>query len=425
MTKKRKLFYWFIFFANFAVSQSLELSVQNMDSLLIDDYSVYVNSHYSGKSKGYFHEIYPKLFDTIVVEKNGVYSDPLIVKDEKLNNYRFTLFSNINQIEEIIVVNKKYSEIAGRKNEHIIDYLSIPEDETIILLKLIKNNYYIEKQSYDDTIEVKLSINPIQLFRDIFGNSHLITKDTAYQIWFQNEFSIVAKISRKLFDLKIAPLVLKTENAVFYENFINNNKCYILSKTNSENTLTTIIKVTDKIGHKVANSEYRTILATYNNEIPIERNLIKNGLWEGDLVQLAETNELTIMITWYLNISAKKIPCASYALFDKIITVDLFNNIIYKIDFKGNTIKKTPLKNENNNNEKLIHDFLFDAIYLLKSNKNNLQLSRIDVENGELLVVGIIEKNNIENIKVYGESIFFLQKNEFGFAKLFKMKMIK
>jgi hypothetical protein len=50
-------------------------------------------------------------------------------------------------------------------------------------------------------------------------------------------------------------------------------------------------------------------------------------------------------------------------------------------------------------------------------------LSKIDIENGEHLVVGTIEINNIENIKVYGKSIYFLQKNEFGFAKLVKMKM--
>ena len=413
----------FLAFCHLAHNQTIELSVQNTDSLLIDDFTVYINSNYSGESKGFYYEIYPKLYDTIVVEKNGIYSEPLIVTADKLINYRFTLFSNVNQIEEVIVVNKKYTAITGKKNEHIIDYLLIPEKETIILLKLIKNNYYIEKQSEDDTIEVQLAIHPIQLFRDVFGNNHLITKDTAYQIWFQNVFSIVSKVPSKLFDLKIAPLVLKTENAVYYENYINDNKCYILSKTNSENTLTTIIKITDQIGYNVANSEYRTIITTYNNEVPIERNLIKNGLWEGDLVHLAATNELTTMITWYLNISAKKIPCTSYSLLDKIITIDLLNNIIYKTDFKGSTIKKTPLKNEKNYNVKIIHDCIFDAVYLLKSDNNNLQLSRIDIENGELLVVGTIEKNNVENIKVYGKSIYFLLKNEFGFAKLVKMKM--
>jgi hypothetical protein len=92
-----------------------------------------------------------------------------------------------------------------------------------------------------------------------------------------------------------------------------------------------------------------------------------------------------------------------------------------RIEQKLNT--NAQLKIVKNNNGKIIHDCYYDAVYLLKSNNNNLQLSKIDVENGELLVVGTIEINNIENIKVYGKSIYFIQKNEFGFAILVKMKM--
>jgi hypothetical protein len=408
------------------ISQIIEIKVRNENNVNVADFSIFLNSHFVVISEGFKYTLKANEFDSIWVKKDNLVTDFYIVENRADTvKVEFNLHPKIKEIEEVTVVYEKYKKVAGETNENVIDYIVFPQDQSILIIKSFKSEYYLELISEINFIEQKLNFKPERLFLDIFGNSHVLSKDSAYQLVMDSSFIFISKISKKLFIDKIQPLVYKSAENIFYENLTLHNKCYLLTMTDTLNHVKVVKKIYDKIGYKVAEQEYNKIISSYFKEVPEERNIILNGIWNGDLINLAESSDLVAMITWYLNISNNEIACSSFGQINDITTVNLMEKSLTKYNHNGVFINEIPLKVENLKNEKLIYDFFYDKIYLFGAQNNSKILFIIDDKIGE--AIPIVKLNNIQpdKIKVLDNKVYFLIKNKAGFSKLFFANFIQ
>ena len=171
------------------ISQIIEIKVRDDSNANLSDYSIYLNSQFVGISEGYKYVLKVNNLDSIWIEKNNLITDIYIIQLKKDTiKVELNLHPKPQEIEEVKVIYEKYKKISGRNNENVLDYLVFPENQSILIIKSLKSNYYLEFISGKNFFEHKLDFKPERLFLDIFGNSHVLSKDTAYQLVIENQF---------------------------------------------------------------------------------------------------------------------------------------------------------------------------------------------------------------------------------------------
>jgi hypothetical protein len=262
-----------------AFSQVLEIQVQDENNLPLDNYTIYKNSIEVGNSKTLVFRLNCKINDKISISHLGNNSEELIFNfSGDTVRYLFTTISRVKNFDEVKVSYSKYKLISDKRNENVLDFLVFPEKDSMLILKSIRNKYFLESKSINGSIEFELKFKPDKLFLDIFGNSHIVANDTVYQIWFDKMLKFTDKITRKIFNTKILPLVARSKNFIFYEYFNLHNKNYKLTATDSLNKIYDVNTIKDEIGERVASIDYNLIINQYNLIVPPELNIIQNGL---------------------------------------------------------------------------------------------------------------------------------------------------
>lgn len=391
----------------------------------LKNFSVYKNSSFIGRSTDYLYLLTCKQNDTIQIKQEHLISDLLIMEyfTDTLH-YQFTLQPRLQEIEDIKVSNQKNKAFAGDLNDNILDFLYLPDQQTFLLLKSNKGAYYLEQKTNVLSRNFPLDFKPQALFLDIFGNTHIVAKDAAYQIWIEDSLKYVSITPKILFDSKIKPLIHKNLELIFYENFTQHNQCYILSKTDRSNNVFVVSKSFDTVAFNVANDEYNEVIKLYNQQTPPIDNVISNGTWDGRLEMLGENSDILNQIIWYKNIRSKPIDCYSFGMIDNIVLVNFFYEQIEKYTFNGALIETVKLAPAQIQNKELIYDYFFDAIYVFgRDEKNTQTIYRINTKSGAFEFVSSMKGKQHEMIKIVGNDIFYLERNEAGFRKLYKVQM--
>jgi hypothetical protein len=216
----------------------------------LKNFSVYKNSNYIGRSSDYTYLLKCEQNDTIRIKHEGLISDMLIIDYFKDTlRYQFILQPKLQEIEDIRVSNKNEKAFIGYLNDNILDFLYFPDQKTFLILKSNKGTYYLDQITDFSSKSYSLDFKPQSLFLDIFGNTHIIAKDSSYQIWIDDSLNYISIISRNLFDAKIKPLIYKNSELVFYENYAQHNQCYVLSKTDQSNNVYVVSQTLDKVAY--------------------------------------------------------------------------------------------------------------------------------------------------------------------------------
>ena len=418
----------FTFFLTFlfqiTFSQILVISVKDDQNNIIKDYSVFKNSKFIEKSSEYVYYLNCKKSDTIKIAKGEFRSESFINSSSSDTIlHTFILLPRTQEIEEILLSYEKYSKIAGEKNENILDFIYYPEKDLLLLLKSYKGNYFIEKKTDFGSTNHLLHFKPDYLFLDALGNTHIVTKDTTYQIWFHDSLTYVSKLPSSLFNSKLKPLISKNSKFLFYENFTEHNQCYILSKTDKENQVSIISKYFDEVSANIAKEDYNEIINLYNKETTPTNNIILNGEWDGSLISLGETWPLIQKIGWYLQVRSQPIQCSSFGMMNYLVLINFHDHIIEKFDDNGLRLEKINLQEVKIKNKSLIYDYFYDILYVYGTTNLAKEIFQLNPDTGELLLVGNINQIEPSHIKIIGKDVYFLSPNENGFNKLYKTKI--
>jgi len=417
-------FIWFLLSCQTVFGQILAFTVSNDLDENVSACSIYKNSNFIGQSSEYVYYLKCALSDTIQIKKDGLYSSEFIIQSNNDTIYHtFILIPKIQEVDAVSVTNQQKKTLAGDLNDNLIDFLYFPDKKAFVVLKSNKGAFYLEQKTDLTSRNYLLNFKPQSLFLDIFGNTHIITKDSTYQIWIDDTMKFISVLPKQLFDNKIKQLIHKNAEFVFYENFSEHNQCYVLSKTDQSNNVFVVSKSFDKVAFHVAKDEYNEVIKLYNQQTTPLNNIITNGTWDGQLESLGENSEILNQIIWYKNVRAKPIDCHSFGMMNEIVFIDFFNQQIEKYALNGESIAVIQLEKIKFKNKKLIYDYFYDAIYTVGKVNDQLNIYKINLEDGSLKNVGNLNGIESENIKVIGNDVFYLARNNAGYRKLYKLSI--
>ena len=340
------------------------------------------------------------------------------------NDDTIKLKTNARQLGTFTITSNRIKNVIKRKSVNVLDY--IPYKEFTLALTVFKNKKYIALEGIDTTYyKFKIDrINGKSFHEDCMGNVHLLSKDSAYQLFLDNELYIIDAISLTKFNKEIKPCVAKFDENFVYHEFTNHNKRYSLSYFDTKKfTEENFFISWDKEGEKVAKVEYDDILAYYHKVTPQISNVIKNKVWNGNLLALANDPELVKMISWYLKIKGKEIDVKSFQNRNYLTTFDLLNNDIVVFNNNGKQIHETTFKTDKKNFKDIMIDKYNFNYYQLNLNKGIYSLYRVDINKGELVQnFTLTEFPFAENIKVFDNWLYFTAA-ENGYQKLYRVSI--
>lgn len=224
-------FLFLLFNFSLAFSQELKLTVVDEDGAVLSNFLLTKNSENQQLVSKEEFVLKVKLGDTVLVKKTG-YNDSkyVVASNEKILHHIFVLETKYQALDEVTLKYEKYKKVAGEENENILDYIYYPAEKRLLLIKSLKRKYYLEQQTTSGKKSYELHFKPQSLHLDILGNTHIISKDSAYQIWVRDSLAFVSVISNNLFDKMVKNLVYKGSDFVYYENKLNFNQRYTLNQ---------------------------------------------------------------------------------------------------------------------------------------------------------------------------------------------------
>lgn len=312
-------------------------------------------------------------------------------------------------------------------NVNILDYL--PFSHYIITLKKRGAERLLAVEGIDTTFaEFALKgIKGRELFQDCFGHVYVLSQDSSYQIYADTALYIVDAQPIDLFEALVRPCIADLDDHVVLEDFRMYNKRYVLeafSKTDSSKS--TVYTNQDMIAAKVAAINLSKIIARYHYSADPGSNVITNGVWDGDLIklQVMGDNELTQMVSWYLNVRGREVDLSTVKLKDHLVVFDMLNDSIHVFNKELNSTHRTAFSPPVEQiHTKLIVDRPAVKAYLVEDRGMTSHLHEIDVVNGEISsVIPLDETFRAENIKVSDGWAYYLMADQ-GYHKLYRSRV--
>ena len=191
-----------------------------------------------------------------------------------------------------------------------------------------------------------------KLHIDVFDDLILVGQDSCLQVYLDEKQGIlpVSTFSRDDYRNKLLKIVCEYNGAYIVKTIVPDRSLYWLKynhgksqdfyyvmKDNSEKEPHYLCSFVDTLGYRACQSLWMTIENEYHQAVEPINDLIYLGIWDGNLLHLAETPSLLSKIQWYCSIMAKKEYSIMPLLFSDFMQfVDLDNHEIVEIgkDFK-------------------------------------------------------------------------------------------
>ena len=409
--------------------------------------------------------------DTITIV-DAVTNDYYIIPEKHSDTivYTFILTEKSYNIEEINVSANRLEHISGDFNEYIIDYY-VFETGSIALLKSYKNKYYLTFQNASkEKQDFELPFVPKEFYLDCVENMHIVSKDSTYQFWIDTSFHIVQVLSNKYVKANLKSLVYCGEKEYVYFDISDYNRKYRLNLRDEIST-TTFMEVFDTIGYyniigQIAKLNEQScaigkpcykgdVDSRISRTIPLKYQYLKNsqnyggttyGSKEANYSAYANSKgyaNYTVTRSTSINYPSPitsssrfndgafiqhqinvPIKIQSFSINQSIISIDLSNDNIKVFNLKGKEIHSARINQNDHSKNEIIKDPYGKKFYLFNKNKATLDLSLLDIQNGNYnAILSLKEVNYPEKIKVFNNQLYFIAANEHGFHKLYTLNL--
>lgn len=339
-----------------------------------------------------------------------VYLDPLDIK-----------------IDEV-VVKGIFKKLLDKEPFHIVDFQFY--DDNIVLVGHRNNNIFRPELIITDidgkllsSIKLKslrnifkaggISINDnnpfTQLFKDCFGNIHLVERDSAYQVLYKDSsFQLMYGISRQEFNDFLFPARIAINNSIFFEEISKEGQSityFLMSRNNAYNKLLKIV------GEKNRDNRVKAI-----NRALTEAHKIRN-------------DPVIIELTFQKLTQFQPVYSYIFSIEDSICLFDFWKGSIDFYNHNGFLISHIPIDYHKDKDwqKNLIIDEITSTVYNCFENKNlKLYLKEINLQTGKPVKTIIIpDLKNIENIQVRDNIVYFLYQPIVGYVrkKLYTMRL--
>ena len=408
--------------------QTLRLNITNEKEEIIEDVIIYKNKIAQNSKLNLYkiHEFDVKTGDEILIQHEFYKDFVFHVKEENDTIYKLVqLLSEYQLFDEIEISNEKYKRIFQQDNNFIIDYYPLPRGQILIIKKIQKDNYIELLNSEGKSTYIEgLTFKPKKIELDAIGNMHLVSKDSVYQIHANSDgkVDIVSTISVNKYYQYISNLINLQNSYAVYQNYSLHNQEYKLIARNNIKPDSVIFKVFDVKRYESASYEYSKAINRYNSTTSEDKNVIKLGLWDGDLMTLPSDDLTLLTVTgWYKNVVSKPLNVAAFGMIDDLIVLNGVSDKILHISYKNfDIIKKKKLDYKLTG--QYFHDYFFNSLYMIGNLNGKTNIFKINVNDGNIKTTREISDFQYpENIKVSNNKLYFLVKKENGFNELFQL----
>jgi hypothetical protein len=255
-----------------------------------------------------------------------------------------------------------------------------------------------------DTLCTVRLMNPGKLFRDCFGNDHLLTGSTAWQLFVDsNLVDLIYPSDIEEFNERLKPVLAEKNNKFFYRQYYYNNQFLQYFYYDKSARKTEELKVISDEKKLFMMRDAQRIVAASDDP---------------------ETQARFENLAFYQPLCAPLVKIND--------TICIFNYVDSVIEFYSDScklVKEIPITFHNNFNWKrgIYVDDAKGKVYALFRKNGISTLKEVSLQSGELQNSVIIpEFPFIENIKVYDDHIYFLYTEHHDlseFKRLYKMKI--
>lgn len=335
----------------------------------------------------------------------------------------------VQELQGVTITSNKIKPVVERFNANVVDYIPFKNGRLLTACSL-RNKYTLYIEANDEVIE-KFEVDRKrikELFIDAFGNYHLVCKDSIYQFVLSEKLIELNAVSTAIFNDNIKNIVYNDSERLVVSIFSNHNKAFRLIKRSRKIGRDTIVHTRfDLEAFKKAKAFYHHIIDLYHAAVPYELNVIKNGVWNGELDQLAARDDGSLIqaIMWYKNVVGRKIDVHAFPYKDGIIIFDFDIGTIETLDYNADLINQIHISESSKMDRfEMLHDTITDNYFCYDPSSATLELYQIDLTTGELLPCLTLDGVRYpKKPKVFNGWLYFIDLNDASFNKLYRAKL--
>ena len=178
-----------------------------------------------------------------------------------------------------------------------------------------------------------------------------------------------------------------------------------------------------KLQKKVAAINYNEIIAYYYKVTPLHNNIIELGLWNGDLLLLADNGHLVNMIIWYTKVRGREIKVKSFQAKKVLVTFDYLNDSIVVFNIDGDELSRSYFEGDDKSNGIILPDLSTGMFYRLSEKNGTYSLFEIDISTGhQKSVLTLKEERFPQDLKVHNDWLYFRAMDR-NMYRLFKVRI--
>ena len=334
------------------------------------------------------------------------YEKSMIKVDKNSNNQIIKLKSSTYNLPVISINAKKAVNITKNSKLYVIDYDFV--GDSIVLLsyknqKLSKANLVVLTKD-GDTLQSKALNKMDYLFKDCFDNEHVIEKDIARQLYFNNQsIELIHPTSKDSF-LSIFSVIIENYGKYFYlrQNTTNNQivNYYIYNRENDSMIL--MRSIIDEGGLERLSDKAR--LQSAKGYTEADARFEEMCFYAPKIIEFIKTKEY-------------------------IIVFNFVNDLMEFYDFDGKFLCEKPIDFHKRKDwaKKVLVDEKNGNLFTLYEKNGMYSVQMISPSNGKLSgnPIRIPEFAFVQKIKVFDNKIYFLYNdlNEYDYKQLYCLKM--
>ena len=343
----------------------------------------------------------------------------------------------------VVEISDAKVEIAYKNaKQWILDYEPVGTNEFLLLL-LEKNKKYLQlvNSNHEKISQIIVSKDYNKLFKDCFGNFHLLSKDSACQAFLIDEKLMLPYCyTRPDFDQIMEPIVVNTDHYLYTKGSVYplHGQVVLYDKINKDSKeVTPFIENIEETRSIIHNSSFvskiiRTfvdcngeelvtpeIISTFRSILVHSKNMdeVLRSSWMIAPAALCEPfPPLLTMIAFYKQVLS--IP--PYSLLAKINNAiyffDHLNSLIVVYDLDGNYLKEIPINYHNDKgwDKELIVNEEKTRCFAKFTHNGESSLVEINPNTGKIMGKYVLKAHAFPTkIKVRGNEIYYLSKDYF------------
>jgi hypothetical protein len=315
-------------------------------------------------------------------------------------------------LDEAVISGKKH--IYNRKSNDytILDYTIL--DSTILLLqnklglKINKTLVLLDKNYDTLATGTVLPKKSLSLFKDCLGNAHVITPDSAYQVWIKNNDLLLLKpVGLKKFNAVLKDCLFKKEECLFYKKSMTadlGEEIYVFSSKLKQPKL--FIKAYDKERYEHYLNDVLHIMGMYHGyEIPA-------AAVESDSLLMRNIHKFEIEARFLREFVYRPVYNKLFRIHDSLVYFNHINGFIeiYSSDLKLlNSVPVTYQKSKKWKN-RVLKDDITNKTYTIYQDAGYYDIYEVNYKKGTINRVDRIPMFETSNIKVNSGYLYYLRK---------------